>query len=248
MSSRTLPSTRRPDPHGSGIAMATVLASHMSLAACALGAGRPGLAAGHSRRSALPCFVAIAFALLWLAVLCQVPLAAATALLGIAGTALVLGLQSTGRVFANDAMEFLTNWQVATLANVSDDGQLRGRRRHLKRYLPPGKRAACAGSKGGLAYATIFGCAGFGAVSGSSVATAATFGRIALPEMAKHKYDPGFGLWHRCGWRNPGGVGAPVRRDHSVCPSDRAIHRYPLYRRHGTGTAGASVVLRRRSS
>jgi len=43
--------------------------------------------------------------------------------------------------------------------------------------------------KGGLAYATIAGCAGFGAVSGSSVATAATFGRIALPEMDRNKYD-----------------------------------------------------------
>jgi C4-dicarboxylate transporter, DctM subunit len=38
----------------------------------------------------------------------------------------------------------------------------------------------------------VLGCAGFGAVSGSSVATAATFGRIALPEMAKNKYDAAF--------------------------------------------------------
>src|SRR5690606_23830923 len=44
----------------------------------------------------------------------------------------------------------------------------------------------------GLAYATVAGCAGFGAVSGSSVATAATFGRIALPEMNKRGYSPSF--------------------------------------------------------
>ena len=44
--------------------------------------------------------------------------------------------------------------------------------------------------RGGLALATIGGCAGFGAVCGSSVATAATFSRIALPEMLKRKYRP----------------------------------------------------------
>jgi len=44
--------------------------------------------------------------------------------------------------------------------------------------------------RGGLALATIGGCAGFGAVCGSSVATAATMGRVALPEMLKRKYSP----------------------------------------------------------
>ena len=43
---------------------------------------------------------------------------------------------------------------------------------------------------GGLAMATIFGCAGFAAVSSSSIATAATFGLVALPEMRRYKYDP----------------------------------------------------------
>jgi len=43
---------------------------------------------------------------------------------------------------------------------------------------------------GGLAMATIGGCAGFGAVCGSSVATAATMTRVALPEMLKRGYQP----------------------------------------------------------
>jgi len=46
--------------------------------------------------------------------------------------------------------------------------------------------------RGGLAMATIGGCAGFGAVCGSSVATTATMGRIALPEMVKRNYSPSF--------------------------------------------------------
>jgi tripartite ATP-independent transporter DctM subunit len=41
---------------------------------------------------------------------------------------------------------------------------------------------------GGLSIATIGACAGFAAVSGSSVATAATMGTIALPEMKRFKY------------------------------------------------------------
>jgi TRAP-type C4-dicarboxylate transport system permease large subunit len=38
--------------------------------------------------------------------------------------------------------------------------------------------------------ATIGGCAGFAAVCGSRVATAATMGTVALPEMKKRGYDP----------------------------------------------------------
>ncbi len=45
--------------------------------------------------------------------------------------------------------------------------------------------------RGGLAMATVVGCAGFGALCGSSVATAATMGRVALPEMLQRGYKPG---------------------------------------------------------
>jgi C4-dicarboxylate transporter, DctM subunit len=44
---------------------------------------------------------------------------------------------------------------------------------------------------GGLAVATNWACAGFGAASGSSVAAAAVMARLAVPEMLKHKYDKG---------------------------------------------------------
>ncbi|MFC1533036.1 TRAP transporter large permease [Thermodesulfobacteriota bacterium] len=43
---------------------------------------------------------------------------------------------------------------------------------------------------GGLAIATIGACAAFAAICGSSMATATTMGRVALPEMKKHQYDP----------------------------------------------------------
>ena len=134
--------------------------------------------------------VVAGFALLWLGVLSQLPLAAVSGLLGLVGTALFIGFGSAGKVFATDASDFLTNAQIATLplflmmgsfavaAGISDD---------IYRLA----NAVLGRVRGGLAYATIAGCAGFGAVSGSSVATAATFGRIALPQMQNRKYAPG---------------------------------------------------------
>jgi len=44
--------------------------------------------------------------------------------------------------------------------------------------------------RGGLAMATVGACACFASISGSSMATAATMGTVALPEMEKYKYDP----------------------------------------------------------
>lgn len=46
--------------------------------------------------------------------------------------------------------------------------------------------------RGGVAMATIGACAGFGAVSGSSIATASTMSRVALPEFDRFGYDKGF--------------------------------------------------------
>ena len=45
--------------------------------------------------------------------------------------------------------------------------------------------------KGGLASATVVGCAGFSALSGSSLAAALTMGRVSLPEMQRYNYDNG---------------------------------------------------------
>ncbi|WP_282027031.1 TRAP transporter large permease [Limimaricola cinnabarinus] len=45
--------------------------------------------------------------------------------------------------------------------------------------------------RGGLASATIVGCAGFSALSGSSLAAALTMGKVSLPEMQRYKYHDG---------------------------------------------------------
>ena len=49
--------------------------------------------------------------------------------------------------------------------------------------------AVMARFRGGLAMAAVMACAAFGAICGSSVATAATITQVALPEMRKHGYS-----------------------------------------------------------
>jgi tripartite ATP-independent transporter DctM subunit len=44
--------------------------------------------------------------------------------------------------------------------------------------------------RGGLAMATVVACGGFAAITGTSPATVATMGKVAVPEMKKYKYDP----------------------------------------------------------
>lgn len=46
--------------------------------------------------------------------------------------------------------------------------------------------------KGGMAMASVGACAGFGAICGSSLATAATMSKVALPELHKYGYSGGF--------------------------------------------------------
>ena len=59
----------------------------------------------------------------------------------------------------------------------------------LTRGLFDAARKWLSALPGGLAVATVFGAAGFSAVTGSSVACAAAMGRIAVPEMIRNRYD-----------------------------------------------------------
>ncbi len=59
----------------------------------------------------------------------------------------------------------------------------------LSRSLFEFAAAVMARFKGGLAMASVLACAAFGAICGSSVATAATITQVALPEMRKHGYS-----------------------------------------------------------
>jgi C4-dicarboxylate transporter, DctM subunit len=133
--------------------------------------------------------VAIAFAVMWILMLAQVPLAALTGVMGVLGAALFIGFPPAFSTVAVESTSLLTNAQIAT----------------LPLFLMMGSFASVAGMsqdlyqlahvllgrfRGGLALATIGSCAGFGALTGSSLATAATIGRVAIPEMRARGYSP----------------------------------------------------------
>ena len=59
----------------------------------------------------------------------------------------------------------------------------------LSRALFQTAKAFVGHRRGGLAQAAIAACGGFGAICGSSLATAATMGQVALPELRKHGYS-----------------------------------------------------------
>lgn len=122
--------------------------------------------------------------------LAGVPIGVALGLVGLVGLAVVLGPEPAlikGGVVLFDTLSryelgvlplFLLMAHVAFQANASRDffdatARLVGHRR------------------GGLALASVGGCAGFGAISGSSLATAATIGLVALPEMRRRGYSDG---------------------------------------------------------
>ncbi len=60
----------------------------------------------------------------------------------------------------------------------------------LAKDLFAGMNAILGRFRGGVAITSIGACAGFGAVSGSSLATASTMGKIAIPELEKLNYSP----------------------------------------------------------
>jgi tripartite ATP-independent transporter DctM subunit len=60
----------------------------------------------------------------------------------------------------------------------------------LSRDLFRGANAWLGRFRGGVAMAAVAACAGFGAVCGSSTATASTMGQVALPELRRYKYSP----------------------------------------------------------
>lgn len=63
----------------------------------------------------------------------------------------------------------------------------------MSRDLFDGVQSMIGRLRGGMAMSAIVACAGFGAVCGSSAATASAMGKIALPELDRSGYAPGFG-------------------------------------------------------
>jgi tripartite ATP-independent transporter DctM subunit len=117
----------------------------------------------------------------------RIPLGAAMGIVGLLGYAAIDGWQKAFIVFGStpytlNAYSFSVLPLFILMGNVAT-------RSGMSKELFEAANAIFAGRRGALSMATIGGCAGFAAISGSSVATAATFTPIAVPEMRRYGYD-----------------------------------------------------------
>jgi tripartite ATP-independent transporter DctM subunit len=139
-----------------------------------------------------PDAVAVAgFVVLFVLMLLRVPVGMAMGLVGVSGFAYLVGGGPALKLVGQTSMRTVTDYTFGVIpmfllmgAFVTTSGMSRELFRAAYTFV--GHR------RGGLGIATIVACAGFAAISGSSVATAATFSTVAYPEMRRYKYPQSF--------------------------------------------------------
>ena len=117
----------------------------------------------------------------------RVPVGIAMALVGVFGFAAIRGINPALNLLASSPIRVITNYNLAVIPLfilmgifAANSGLARELFRVGNAWLGP--------FRGGLALSTIATCAGFSAISGSSVATAATMSKVAMPEMRRFGY------------------------------------------------------------
>lgn len=142
-------------------------------------------------------FVGVAgFLVLLVLIAIRIPVAAAMLLVAIGGS-FALSIVAPFLRFEPYLLQFSTSfWSIVSSYDLTVVplfilmGFLASEAR-LNADLFHGFNALAGRLRGGVAIATIGACAGFGAVSGSSIATASTMSRIALPELRRLRYREG---------------------------------------------------------
>ena len=135
--------------------------------------------------------------LLFMIVVLRVPIAFAMGLVGFFGFAFLMGLDLTNFMDFRwrGALSMASSRVIGTVQNYSLSviplfvlmGNL-VTRSGLAQELYHVSNAFLGHRKGGLAMATVAACGGFSAISGSSLATSATMGKVAMPPMRKYGY------------------------------------------------------------
>jgi C4-dicarboxylate transporter DctM subunit len=130
----------------------------------------------------------VGIALLLLLFLLRMPIAFAMALVGFVGFAYLTSLDPALSLISQDIFETFSSYPLSVIPMFILMGSFAfasgiSERLYKTTYTWVGSL------RGGLTIATVLACAGFAAICGSTAATAATMGRIALPEMRKYKYD-----------------------------------------------------------
>ena len=131
------------------------------------------------------------FVNLFALMLARVPVGMALGLVGVGGFAYLVNGDAALKIVGHTSMRTVTDYTFGVIpmfilmgAFVTNSGMSRELFRAANGFL--GHR------RGGLGVATIAACAGFAAISGSSVATAATFSTVAYPEMRHYGYPQSF--------------------------------------------------------
>jgi len=117
----------------------------------------------------------------------RVPIGIAMGLVGVFGFAAVRGLDPALNLLATSPIRVVTDFNLSLIPFFVLMG-IFATNSGMSRELFRAGQAWFGRFRGGLALSTVAACAGFSAISGSSVATAATMTKIALPEMRRVGY------------------------------------------------------------
>ncbi|WP_370158161.1 TRAP transporter large permease [Salipiger bermudensis] len=129
------------------------------------------------------------FVLLLVLLLLRIPVAFAMFTVGFVGIWILNGLQAATGLLASETFALASNSElivVPLFILMGNVASVTG----MSRRLYEAAYATIGQVRGGLAAATVIGCGGFAALSGSSVASALTMGRTALAEMDRFDYSP----------------------------------------------------------
>jgi C4-dicarboxylate transporter DctM subunit len=133
----------------------------------------------------------LGFVLMFLLMVLRVPIGIAMGIVGVAGFGMLTGTMPALNLLANVPLSVLTDYDLAVIPMFILMGAFASHSGMSNELFAAG-RAWLGHRRGGLALASIVACGGFAAINGSSVATAATMSQVALPEMRKAGYEPGF--------------------------------------------------------
>jgi tripartite ATP-independent transporter DctM subunit len=130
-------------------------------------------------------------ALLLVLIFIRVPIAVALATSGLLGYAAIDGWPRALKMLGLVPYQLASAYSLSVIPLFILMGAVAARG-NMATELFQACNAVFSGIRGALANATIGACALFGAICGSSIATAATFSRVAIPEMRRHGYDQAF--------------------------------------------------------
>jgi tripartite ATP-independent transporter DctM subunit len=133
----------------------------------------------------------IGFIALFVLMLLRVPVGMAMGLIGVLGFSYLVGGEPALKNVGHTTARTVTDYNFAVIPLFLLMGSF-ATTSGMSRELFRAANAFLGHLKGGLGIATIAACGGFAAICGSSVATAATFSRVAYPEMRRYNYPQSF--------------------------------------------------------